>query len=166
MSGQVFKVAGASVFVVGAAVLVFTLAPGVRGQAARQPGPWSIRSQPIGGPEIGVHVRFKPSQGDFGAIEAEREARRQAAANGRRQQTCRIRSLIAPEGRRLVDLQRSVRGFVENDAEFITRLMLDDEIEPAGSFRCGHASFVALGMPDAAPAGAPAPPWRKNRLRA
>ena len=57
MSGQVFRVAGASVFVVGAAVLVFTLAPGVRGQAARQPGPWTIRSQPIGGPEIGVHIR-------------------------------------------------------------------------------------------------------------
>ncbi len=58
MARRALKVAGTSVLVVGAAALVVSLAPTVRGQGIRQQGPQpEIRSQFSGGSEIGVRIR-------------------------------------------------------------------------------------------------------------
>src|SRR5690606_199105 len=84
--------------------------------------------------ELRVDFGLHPIEGQLGAVQTEREARRQAASNGSRQEPSGIGGVVLSEGWGLVEQQGGVCGLVENDAELVVVDALDPKVEAAGWF--------------------------------
>jgi serine protease Do len=150
MTGQVLKVAGTSVLVVGAAALVVTLGPTVRAQVRSSQRPLTeIGSQFFGGSRVGARMR------DVDSADVSRE--KLASATGAVVEDVEAGSPADKAGFRAGDIVTSFDGEKIRSARQLSRLIEEtpDGRQVAVSVLRGGAPTALKVTPEASASGSP-----------